>query len=407
MRVVCLDVAMRHNGLVHARVFPSTSPRAQAHALLKGVLVHIFDYGILDVIAEGGGAELGVLEKTSEDIDANGISVEDAVVLHIRATIPRLEFYTHTAVWTSSASALPPPSPSPPLDALAAIYIEAQPMGGSKPGGAVAAASAQLTRNVRTKCLQHALQGALLVRDATRDTRVRFVSPQIKAQDFDALGRGKPKDYAARKAFGIVIARRLLAATIEVDCGVDFCASMVDEGAAELEPLLPRDHPNTRLLCALLKRKRCKGVHKQKMDDVCDALLEAYYAARGDLADSTKMNCKVAKAEAKAQKVLDVARLKGERAAKTKLAGKKRSRSCLLEPALFFEQKHEQEHEVLAKSAELASTHGVGDTLRLAKSAKELAKRFPCKAKVKAQAMKQTKLKCTSYMAPEFLKLLE
>lgn len=326
-RFVCVDVALKHNGVVHMRVF--ADPRASTNALLKGFSFEVLDFALVDVLEEGGAAELVMLGRTSEDIDANGISIEDAVMLHTRAMVPRLTRMAEA--WAPVPSVGPSPVASPITSAavvptrctdeamgkgvahepLRAWLLESQPMGSMKPGTNLGFAAAAAARNTRTKCVQHGIQGALLAQPSTSAIPMRFVSPQIKSADFDSLNRGKPADYAARKKFSVWMARRLLAATLELEgasTGTDtdtgakhIPETLLDIGDAEaLHPFLDSfpdasasadadspvgSHCNKAFLEALLVHKRKRGVRQTKKDDLCDALLECFYAGRQILAE--------------------------------------------------------------------------------------------------------------------------
>ena len=400
----CLDIAVKNNGFVCARV--SWDPRAASDPLLKGYMPYVLSFERVDVLREGGAAELAALGRAADDVDAGALSIEDAVMLHVRAMLPRLQALVASpaapaAPYATAAAASTDAASSDATDAtlgsviksgksssvagkgarvqIDRLFIESQPMGGSGASGGGPAAAALATRNTRTKCCQHALQGALLTLPATRDLPVQFVSSQIKAQDFDSLGVGKPRDYADRKKFGVQVSKRILAATLRIDRGLVIDAELLDGGDAEaIDPLLApfADHPNTAMLRALLTQRRQRGVHKAKHDDECDAFLEVFYASRAVLATDAKYAVRDAKAQHKAAKNAAAA------AAAAKRAAAKAARTVKAAPALVPAP-------ALAPAPALVPAVGEkrrreqNATPREAAALRALAKRFPLK---KAQA---------------------
>ena len=335
-RVIALDIALKHNGLVHMVVY--ADPRADADPLLRGYAFDVLSFEVLDVLTAGASTELAALGVAADDVDANALSVEDSVMLHVRATAPRI---AELAACTEASMVAGTDLDGVPA-ALRAVLIESQPMGGGGGGGggrSFAAASAQMTRNVRTKCCSHAVQGALHMLEQTARVPVRFVSPQIKAQDFGVLGRGPPADYAQRKQFGVLVSRRMLSAVLAAQRGLELSSADLDDGSAEvLVPQLQRAclvtsdgepaNGTVALLLALLKHKRQRGVHASKKDDVCDALLEGYYATREMLRGDAVAAAQVARAETRAAALLAKDERKRQREAKRlvrAVSGKKRA----------------------------------------------------------------------------------
>ena len=123
-------------------------------------------------------------------------------------------------------------------------FLESQPLG-------------QMARNVKTKTLSHVLQAMLIAKDVT----VEFVSPKLKLKGMPA------GSYGDNKKFAVASTLKLLEA------------------------------------CGLLAEKEEFETKKGKRDDLADALLQGYYAAKlllSKTAKSTKPKAKRAKRDAHA-----------------------------------------------------------------------------------------------------------